>query len=409
MASPHIAGVAALLRERHPTWPVETIKAALIGSGSPVETDGLVTPPTRAGGGVAAPARADVPLVLAAPASVSLGLVQPGTTVPARVILEDTGGGAGIWDVAVETSTVAAGATLAAPATVTVPGPLDLSAAVAAVAADGDLSGYVRLSRGTDVRRVPFWLRVTRPGLTAAATVPIGSPGLHQGDTTGRPALASRYRYPEVPAGGVVSASLLGPEQVFRVTLTRPVANFGVVIVQRGAAVQVEPRVVSAGDENRLTGYAALPVNLNPYLAAFGEPVLAAGAIRPRAGSYDVVFDSATAAGAGRFTFRYWIDDTRPPAVTVDQLRVRRGLPVVVRVSDGGSGVDPATVRVALDGRVLSVPLRAGVLRLPTGSLKRGGHLLRVQVSDYQESRNMENVPPILPNTRVLSARVVVR
>ena len=35
--------------------------------------------------------------------------------------------------------------------------------------------------------------------------------------------------------------------------------------------------------------------------------------------------------------------------------------------------------------------------------------VLRVQVSDYQESRNMENVPPILPNTRVLDARIVVR
>jgi hypothetical protein len=32
-----------------------------------------------------------------------------------------------------------------------------------------------------------------------------------------------------------------------------------------------------------------------------------------------------------------------------------------------------------------------------------------VQASDYQESRNMENVPPILPNTRVLTASIVIR
>ena len=66
----------------------------------------------------------------------------------------------------------------------------------------------------------------------------------------------------------IVTAVLAGPEQVFRVTLTRPVANFGVVITRREPGVKVEPRIVEDGDENRLTGYAALPTNLNPYLDA---------------------------------------------------------------------------------------------------------------------------------------------
>jgi hypothetical protein len=35
--------------------------------------------------------------------------------------------------------------------------------------------------------------------------------------------------------------------------------------------------------------------------------------------------------------------------------------------------------------------------------------VLRVQVSDYQETRNMENVGPILPNTGRLTATIVVR
>ena len=267
----------------------------------------------------------------------------------------------------------------------------------------------MRLTRGVDVRRVPFWLHVERPGLAGVKAVPIGAPGLHRGDTRDRPSLASRYRYPDVPTDGVVSASLLGPEQVFRVSLQRPVTNFGVVVTARGTGVQVEPRVVSAGDENRLTGYPALPLNLNPYLAQFGEPVLAAGAVRPIAGDYDVVFDSPTAAGAGSFTFRYWVDDTRPPTVSVAQPRVRRGLAVVVSVTDAASGVDPATVTLAVDGKTRAVPLRGAVLRVPTAGLKRGRHVLRVQASDYQESRNMENVPPILPNTRVLTTTFVVR
>ena len=409
MASPQIAGAAALLRERHPAWPVATIKAALIGSGTAVDVDGQPAPPTRGGGGLAVPSKADVPLVLAAPASVSFGLLRPGTSMPAQVTLADAGGGAGTWDVAVETVSATAGASLAVAPTVTVPGPLDLTAVVTTAAREGDLSGFVRLTRGTDVRRVPFWLHVERPGLATATATPIGAPGLHSGNTRGRPSLASRYRYPDVPAGGGVSASLLGPEQVFSVSLKRPVSNFGVVVTARGPGVRVEPRVVVAGDENRLTGYPALPLNLNPYLSQFGDPVLAAGAVRPLAGEYQVVFDSPSAAGAGTFSFRYWVDDTRPPTVSVAQRLVRRGLAVVVRVTDAASGVDPATVSVAVDGKTRSVELRGDLLRVPTTGLKRGSHRLRVQASDYQESRNMENVPPILPNTRVLTTTFVLR
>jgi len=202
---------------------------------------------------------------------------------------------------------------------------------------------------------------------------------------------------------------LLGPEQVFRFVLTKPAANFGVVITRRGQGSYVEPRVVSAGDENRLTGYAGLPVNLNPYLAEFNDPVLAAGAVRPLAGSYDVVFDSPTAAGAGSFAFRFWIDDTRPPTATLGQVRITRGTPLVVRVADSGSGIDPTTIKATIDGTTRSTRHGSGILRVQTTGVRRGSHRFRLQVSDYQESRNMENVPPILPNTRVLSAIIVIR
>ena len=220
MASPQIAGAAALLIERHPSWSVAMLKAALIGSGSDVDVDGQVAAPTRGGGGLANPLKADVPLVLAEPASVSFGLVRPGVTVPARVDLTDAGGGAGDWSVTVDTVTATAGAGLVAPPTVSAPGALDLSAVVTATAAEGDLTGFVRLTRGADVRRIPFWLRVTRPGLAAAAASRFAHPACTRGDTRGKPSLASRYRYPDVPAGGAVSAVLQGPEQVFRVTLT---------------------------------------------------------------------------------------------------------------------------------------------------------------------------------------------
>ena len=206
-----------------------------------------------------------------------------------------------------------------------------------------------------------------------------------------------------------MTAVLKGPEQVFRFALRRPVANFGVAITRRGSGVRVEPRIVAAGDENRLTGYAALPLYLNPYLAQFGEPVLVAGALRPRPGSYDIVFDSPTTAGAGAYSFRFWVDDTRPPTVKIVQARVRRSAPVLVRVTDAGSGVDPGTAVASIDGKAQPTSFKNGVLRITTKGIFPGAHKLRLQISDFQESRNTENVPPILPNTRVMNATIVIR
>ena len=409
MATPQISGAAALLLERHPNWTVAELKAALIETGIGVKDGSQAATPIRAGGGLASPLKADVPLVLAAPASVSFGLVRPGASVPVHVNLADAGGGAGVWDVAVEPAATATGAALVVAPTVSVPGGLDLTATVTAAATDGDLTGFVRLTRGAEIRRIPFWLRVGRASLAAAAATPLKAPGLRAGNTRGKASLVSRYRYPDVPQGGIVTSVLQGPEQVFRFTLTRPVANFGVVVTRRSAGVKVEPRIVEDGDENRLTGYAALPTNLNPYLAQFGNPVLAAAAIRPLAGSYDIVFDSAAASGAGGFTFRFWVDDTRPPSLKLTQARVRRNLPLVVRASDLGSGIDATTIKATIDGRPCQTTLAEGNLRIRTIGVKTGKHRLRLQASDYQESRNMENVAAILPNTRVLSAAIVLR
>jgi subtilisin family serine protease len=409
MASPQVAGAAALLRERHPDWPVALVKSALIGSGSTVLVDSRPAPPTRGGGGLIDPARADVPLIAAQPSSLSFGLMRPGTSVPAEVEVADTGAGTGQWAVSFETASPAPGVTLALPPTIVVPGSLAVTATVEADATDADFSGFIRLTRGPDVRRIPIWLHVSRPALADASATPLTRAGAASGNTRGRPARVARYRYPEPPAGGPVTSSLLGPEQVFRFSLNRPVANFGVVVTRRGKGVRVEPRVVAAGDENRLTGYAALPLYLNPYLASFGEPVLAAGALRPRPGTYDVVFDSRNAAGAGEFAFRFWVDDTRPPVTTLVRARVRRSAPLLVRVSDAGAGVDPHTASATIDGKAQATTWAAGTLKISTHGLFPGKHRLRLQISDYQESRNTENVPPILPNTRVLDATIVVR
>ena len=127
---------------------------------------------------------------------------------------------------------------------------------------------------------------------------PLARTGTYRGNTRGRRALVSIYRYPENPTGSGVDRLLRGPEQLFRVRLRRPAANFGVAILERGRGVRVQPRIVLAEDENRQAGPTALPLNTNPYLPTFGQPSPVSAVIRPAPGTYHVVFDSTTRAGS---------------------------------------------------------------------------------------------------------------
>jgi len=407
MATPHVAGAVALLLQRHPEWAPADVKAALTATARPLAgLDGGVAP-TRAGAGLVDVAAADMPVIRPTPTSVSFGLVHAGTIASRSVAVEDVGGGAGEWAVSVELTTTPPATEISAPPTITVPGalPLDLVAA----STDGEVAGVVVLRRGNLARRIPVWGRVATPRLAVAGARVLVRPGLYTGDTRGRRSLVDTYRYPELPPDGPVSSRLAGPEQVFRVRLARPVANFGVAIVGRGPGSRVEPRVVRGADENRLTGYAALPFDQNPYVTEFGAPVPVAGALRPSAGTYYVVFDSRTAAGAGSFRFRFWIDDVKPPSATVLTRAVRRGDPIRVRVTDGASGIDVSSIEASVDGRAARAPLVGREVRVATSSLAAGRHRLRLTLSDFQETRNNENVLHILPNTRVVSVTVTVK
>jgi subtilisin family serine protease len=404
MAAPHVAGAAALLHQRHRSWSAQQIKSALVQTGKPVLRGGQEAETTREGGGTVDLVHADTPLLFASPSGISFGHVPPGGSALARVTLSDAGGGAGPWASSTTIQQAASGVSFTLTP-VTVPGELVVTAIAAPGATQGTRTGFVELTRGTDRRRIPFWLRVSAPALAAAQTTPLTRTGTYKGNTQGRPALVETYRYPEDPRGFGVPRTLFGPEQVFRVHLRRRVANFGVAVT--GGRLDVQPRVVRAGDENRLLGEIALPYNANPYLSGFGAPMPVVGAALPAPGDYDIVFDTVSASRAGRFTFRFWMGDTSPPHLRF--LSARGGV-VRVRARDAGAGVNPSFIRLVIDGRLTPARYLPQSSQIVTTGrkLRRGRHVLRLVVSDYQELKNMENVRRILPNTAGLRMTFLV-
>jgi hypothetical protein len=232
-------------------------------------------------------------------------------------------------------------------------------------------------------------------------------PGIYKGTTRGKPALVSAYRYPSDPAGSGVPAKLPGPEQAYRVTIPAGVANFGVVVLSGRA----QARIVFAGDETHLAGYTALPIYLNPYTDRYGEHVAASAAVLPLAGEYDIVLDTRSAAQAGPFSFRYWIDDRAAPTLALGTPVVARGATLAVRATDAGSGVDPGSIVARVDGVKRSIRYSSALARIVVapGSLAPGRHTLVLTAADYQETKNNENQARILGNTRTLRTTFVVR
>jgi subtilisin family serine protease len=387
MAAPAVAGAAALLEQRHPTWTVAQIKSALAQTGDPAHDVGGEALATREGGGVVDLPRADAPLVFAAPTSLSFGILEPGTSRTKTVALSDAGGGAGDWSVSAVVQT--GGGRIDVQPTVSVPGLLVVGAVSGSTA--GDVTGFVVLTRGTDVRRIPFWFDIS--SVQTASGPFLRTPGVVKSTTKGAPSQIDSYRYPTSGDG-----KWAGPERAYRVRITGTPANFGAVTLS-GAPL---PHVLIGGSGDRLAGYAGLPSDLNPYRNSYGGTVPVAGAVLPARGVYTIVFDTRSAAQAGKFTFRWWVNDVTPPRLRI----VSTHGAIAVAASDAGSGVDPSSAFVRVDGRPARLTFASGEFHIRAA---KGAHTLLLTVADYQETKNMEDVSKILPNTATLRARVRVR
>lgn len=409
MATPEVAGAAALLMQRHPSWTVEEIKSALTSTGDPVRGSSGTASTLREGGGRIDLARADQPLVFTEPTSLGFGLVEKRSANTIDLVTADASGGAAPWTVSVAAQSMPKGATLTPQTTTVVAGgTVSLRLALSGQAKPGDGTGFVVLTRGSDVRRVPFWFHCEAPRLSLDPHGKLSRPGTYYGDTAGLASRVSSYRYPEGGVAPGVPIQLGGPEQIFQFTLRKPVANFGVVVLRKGHGVSVSPRLVRNDDENRLDGYTGIPATLNPY-GNFGSPAPVVGAVLPTPGTYDFVFDTPTRAQPGAFTFHFWIGDTTPPTIALLNRTSAAGKPLRLAVRDSGAGVDRSSLRVAVGGARASFTFANGILSIPTASLPAGRQKLTVTVSDWQETKNMEDVGPVLPNTRVLHATVTIR
>ena len=410
MATPHVAGGAALLLQRHPTWTVEQVKSALASTGAVVHPTGRSGEVSvlREGGGRIDLVQADRPLIFTAPTSLGWGLVRRGYVDTKQLATTDAGGGGAPWSVSVQAQSMPRGAQLEPQATTVVAGAsLSVKLAVSQTASSGDGAGFVVLTRGSDVRRIAFWFHVEVPRLALDPHRILRGPGLYHGDTAGKASRVSTYRYPEGGLAPAVPTRLGGPEQVFRFTLRRPVANFGIAIVNRAPGVRVSPRLVADDDENRVVGYTGLPATLNPYQGVSREePVV--GAVLPDPGTYEFVFDTPTHAKPGAFTFRFWVNDTSPPTIRRLARKVVIGRPLRFAVHDSGSGLDPRGFHAWIGGRLVRVKYADGVLSLRTKGLRPGKRTVTVKASDNQETKNMEDVGPVLPNTRVLHTAVTL-
>ena len=411
MAAPHVAGAAALLLQRHPTWTVQEIKSALASTGDEVHPTGGSGEVSvlREGGGRIDLVRADEPLIFTRPTSLGWGLVRRGFSGTKPLTTADAGGGSAPWNVSIHLQSMPRGAKLEPQAKTLAAGTtLAVRLTVTPTARAGDGAGFVVLTRGADVRRVAFWFHVEVPRLGLDPHRILRGPGLYHGNTAGKASRVSSYRYPERGPAPGVPTRLGGPEQVFRFALRRQVANFGAVVVDHARGIRVSPRLVAGNDENRVVGYTGLPASLNPYQGFDrAEPVV--GAVLPATGNYELVFDTPTGAKPGAFTFRFWVDDTTAPSIRVLGGRHTIGRPLRVAVRDSGSGVDPRSLHAEIGGRSVRLTYAHGVLLLRTKGLRTGRQGLTVRAADYQETKNMEDVGPVLPNTRVLHTKVTLR
>ena len=168
MAAPHVAGAAALLRQRHRGWTVEQIKSALVQTGKPVLRGVGATRPTttREGGGtIDLHAGGHAARLRVADGSL-VRLRRPGRLGRAPGRADRRGRRRRRLDrERRRSSRPPAAPSVSVLPTTTVPGQLVVTATASPGAPQATHTGFIVLTRGSTTRRIPFWFRVAAPAL----------------------------------------------------------------------------------------------------------------------------------------------------------------------------------------------------------------------------------------------------
>ena len=426
MAAPHIAGAAALLLQRHPAWSPHQVKSALVSTAATAWEDTARTveaPVLLSGSGAADLVVANDPKLFTDPVSLSYGdlnVTRGGNSSSLLLGLFDAGDGAGSWSIEVRSQSAPRGVQIEVPGSVSIaPGGevrLPVTARAAGDAELGEAYGFLLLRRGEIVRKVPYALLVTRPGLANAPVLPLRR--FQSGDTRRGVSRAAIYRYPAAAFGPAPSytgppVNETGAEKLYRIRIDDLVANLGAAVVSSSPGSTIHPWVLGSPDENDVQGYAGTPVNVNNLTIDYPLDIGAAGAVFPRTKSYYVSVDSGTDPFNGRslggaYVLRAWVNDLRPPSIGLITSRVSAGRPLLLlRVVDSGAGVDPYSLVIgygqALVGAIAYDPASGiALFSLPREApvLKAGRRQLGASAADFQEAKNVDSVgEELLPNT----------
>ena len=276
---------------------------------------------------------------------------------------------------------------------------LELELTVSSHASPGDGRGFVVLTRDSDVRRVPFWFHVEVPKLQLDPHRTLTRPGVYSGNTAGKavarvdvPLPARRRRDGTSPHSSAARRRSSGSGCASR---SRTSALPSSVAAARLAAPRSQRRREPA---RRLHGTPrdAEPVRqLRPRGARRRRGPPHARRLRLRLRHADR--RAARRVQVPLLDQRH--DATRDQAAHADGRRREAGFGS--RVHDAGAGVDRGSIYVSSRHAARCTSRYAhGTLSIPTSAARTGRVPLTVHAADYQELKNMEDVGPVLPNTR---------
>ena len=435
MATPHVAGAAALLLQQHPGWSAWQVKSALMSTAGPAWGNTVRTqeaPVLLEGAGLTNVLTADDPKVFTDPQSLSfesIDVTRGAQRSSLLLTVSDAGDGAGNWAVTIAPQAQTSGVEIDVPGTVALAPGGDVAIPVvvraAAGAGTGENYGFVDLTQNGVQRRVPYEFLVERPALANVTAVPLKK--LQTGDTATGPNLVSVYCCPLAPFGP--PPTYTGPtmnedgsEHLYYTDVNQPIVNMGVSVLAATPGALIDPFVLGAKDENDVEGYGGIPTDVNALTYDANVDVGAAGVQFPLLQRFYIAVDSradpfTNQPEKGQYLLNSWVNDLTPPLVRVLTTRVSAGRPLLVaQAVDLQSGVDPLSLVVnynnALVGASAYDPTSGLVLfGIPTAApeLKAGTTKAIVAASDYQEAKNINTVGnDIYPNTAFQQTKLTV-